>query len=312
MTLKEQNRLYRAAKKIAVPYRHQPGIIDIDFGMKRVGGIPTDELAIRFKTTKKLEPGFMKSRDIFPATLGEFKTDVIEVQPELHGKFQDPRLPIRPLTGGIQIIGEEWISVDYFGTLGCIFPFRGMILGITNYHVLYGDLSPATVLNDFVGKKFIFQNQYDPARNMSIGKSFGAFNMELDYATIFLDPKVKKEPSINGIRGFTDPLSAKPASKLMLGVTRVVKSGIATGRTFGVVDGRSLLHPPMITIFEDKNDPQPEGDLSRPGDSGAVWVIDDQSNMITLVALNIGSMAPHTAYGSSFDTILKSINAILK
>lgn len=312
MTLTEQNRLYRIAQKLAAPYRFQPGVIDIDFGIKRSSGISTGELSIRFKISKKEELTFTKSRHFFPSSLGEFKTDVIEIHPQQHGQFEAPTHLLRPLRGGIQIIGEEWKSTNYYGTLGCIFPFKGKILGITNYHVLYGDLSPATVFRDFVGKRFIYQNKYSARQNLAIGKSFEAFNMELDYATIYLDPKVKKEPSINGLKGYTDPLRAIPASKLKIGVTRVVKSGITTHLTYGFVDGRSLLHPPIISIFEEKNNPQPGGSLSEPGDSGAVWVIDDESDMITLVALNIGNHGPHTAYGASFDTILKSINNILK
>lgn len=306
MTLKEQNRLYNAAKKIAMTYRNRPGIVDIDFGIKRVNNAQTEDLAIRFKINKKVSLDLLNPKDVFPKMINGYLTDVIEVDSEFHGTWVKPSELTRPSVGGNQIVEKTWVETDFHGTLGCLFPLEGKVLGITNYHTLYGDLDSDTVSTDFVGKAKVYQNCSDK-EVISIGLSHEAYDVDLDYATILLDKDLFSDAYTYEFKAFTSSITAMPISEIKLGETKVRKSGIGKTITYGIADGRSLLNPSVITIYEDINRPSVKGHISRLGDSGSVWIVDEPSDQIRVVALNSGSQEPHSAFGNSFDVIIKSI-----
>jgi len=306
MTLREQQRLYKRAQKLAMPFRDQPGVIDIDFGMKRVADRSTNELSIRFKLKEKIQMNFLKSHQVFPQKIGEFSTDVIQIDPQPQSPWVNPTNAVRPLRGGLQIFAERYLGTDHYGTLGCIFKVNGHFLAVTNYHVLYGSLSEQTVMKDLVGNERVFQNDGNPA-NKSIGFCFRAFDMLTDYATIEIDPSVARIPEINGFKGHTDPIVIAPVSNLKIGFTKVKKSGVTTGITFGLVDGRSLIYPGKFTIIPDPE--APAGPISDPGDSGSVWIINEVTGQARLAVLHSGRESPGTAYGHAFQVILNHINS---
>ncbi|WP_157263001.1 hypothetical protein [Pedobacter steynii] len=306
MTLREQQRLYKRAQKLAMPFRDQPGVIDIDLGMKRVADQSTNELSIRFKLREKVQLNFLKSHQVFPQKIGEFSTDVIQIDPQLESQWVEPTNAVRPLRGGLQIFGERYLGSEHRGTLGCIFNLNGHFLGLTNYHVLYGRLDEDEVRQRAVGKELVFQNDGNPP-DKAIGRCFRAFDMLTDYATVEIDPQVGRIPEINGFPGSTDPILIAPINKLKIGFTKVKKSGIITGITYGLVDGRSLVYPGKFTIIPDPN--APKAPLSKKGDSGAAWIINDASENVRLAILHTGSETPGTAYGHAFQVILNHINA---
>lgn len=307
MDLKEQNRQYRLAQQLVKPYANEPDLIDIDFGVKRTGNTRTGELAIRFKVREKKALKSMVPRDVFPKTIRQFKTDVLEVGQELHNSLDYQRSKARPIAGGLQIIGQNWLRSRKYATLGCVILVDGFVLGITNYHVLYGNLHPDTVMRNFVGKKVVYQNDHSPSQNNQIGVCFHAFDKLLDYATVLIYPEIDVDPFIVDCVGTTDPFRAVPTSRLEIGVTPMKKCGIATGVTYGVVDSRSLLRPPMVTIYEDKGSPAADGWLSLPGDSGSVWIVHQETDVIRMAVLNRGSQGIRTAFGCSMFEIKNSI-----
>ncbi|RQO65295.1 hypothetical protein DBR43_31105 [Pedobacter sp. KBW06] len=289
-----------------MPFRDQPGLIDIDFGVKRVADRSTGELSIRFKLREKIQMNLLESHRMLPKKIGEFSTDVLQIDPQPESPWVDPTNAVRPLRGGLQIFAERYLGSDHYGTLGCIFNVNGHFLALTNYHVLYGSLSEETVMRDLVGRERVFQNNGNPA-SKSIGLCFQAFDMLTDYATVEIDPRVDRIPEINGFRGHTDPILIAPVSRLKIGVTKVKKSGVTTGITFGLVDGRSLLYPGKFTIIPDPK--APEGPISNPGDSGSAWIINEVTEQARLAVLHSGRESPGTAYGHAFQVILNHIES---
>ena len=128
------------------------GVVGVGVGKKIVKGKKSQEMSIRVYVKKKLPKAKVARKDMIPAEIDGYKTDVIERKFVLH----DRRAPVadlkpqvdagtyNPLTGGISI--GPCRNVDGFvfvGTLGCVVEDRstGDRMMLSNFHVMALDNS---------------------------------------------------------------------------------------------------------------------------------------------------------------------------
>lgn len=301
MTLREEQKLYKEARKLARQFIGQAGVTDIEFGLKHKNGELTDQISLRFKVTEKKKEKKLKKSDVLPKKVGNFTTDVLLNQiTNQQTRNENPRSIVQPVIGGIQIQSSLYgNSSNYWGTMGCIYHIQNYLLGFTNYHVLYGKTPPSIVLNDYVGRLQISQNLNET--NNRIGIAFNLFNPNLDYATFVLQVPHDQSQSVNMIPGL---LESYVYPRIHMSV---FKSGAKTGMTYGIIDGRSCIDCSELSIHN------PTSAISDGGDSGSVWIFNDNTNIQKPVALHYGSgetnqWAKAKSFASIFASIRNKIN----
>ena len=286
-----------------------PNITSIGIGSKTIKGKRTDSLGIVYTVNEKVQSESLRkveSRPI-PGLLrirGEsMPTDVIQRRYHLnHLVNNDPFSSIRTST---QEILQPGISIGIrdgrggsTGTLGCFVRDEdtGQLCILSNWHVLKGTkgsnspniLQPG--ISDLAMKRQL------------IGQFLrGSVTINGDCAiSSVIDPS-KVNPSILGL-----DVVPKSFRRAVEG-ERVVKSGRTTGVTHGEVSifeqklkiklpdfsGTEKTH--WINVFEialgkEEPFPPPDGEISLPGDSGSVWMIEDANGKPTdtLVGLHMG------------------------
>ena len=216
---------------------------------------------------------------------------------------EDPNTVVRPLLGGIQIQSGIYVNSPYhWGTLGCVYQVGNRLLGFTNYHVLFGGVSPETVAAHYVGKLAVYQNLNEPGNR--IGTAAEYFSRELDYATFYLQVPLDGLQSLNSIGGL---LTTYGYPRIGM---QVMKSGAATGVTHGIIDGRSCINTSELSIHLDPAYPVPDGIIANTGDSGSCWIQYDQPGAPKLIALHYaGGENLQWAKAKAFTSIFASVTA---
>lgn len=291
MTLREEQKLYEEACMIAKDYAGFSGVSDIEFGIKHRLGRLTNEYSLRFKVKEKKSPDQISSEDMIPEKIGIFRTDVLNDKITLQkniidsdqkqARIADKNNLIRPLSGGLRIQSGIFRDTEnYWATVGFFYPYNDLILGFTNYHALYADLKPNLVRDEYTGRLPVFQNFNDSENR--IGVAFDLYDKSLDYATFILEKPLDLNQSIIGIEG-------QLASYIFPQINMpLIKSGAGTGITYGIIDGRSCLNRSEISIHLDTRYHNSYDAVSAGGDSGALWILNDGTNVLKPVALHYG------------------------
>jgi endonuclease G len=293
----------------------EDNVTAVDFGLPEHGGeLAEDELAIRVHVRQKLSLGTLEAAGISPVepTIGGFKTDVLEgsYRPHLWRSgartraVADPRLARSdPLRGGISISNERQHSA---GTLGAkvIDRSSGAEMILSNWHVLVGD---------WAGRPG--QRIYQPGRLDGGTAADTVATLTRDAMAESLDAAVA---TLTGARELVnDQLDLGPVGGVgqpRLGM-EVEKSGRTTSVTHGRVTGVSgvaqisysgvrRLIKQVITI-----DPLPGGEVSRPGDSGSLWIASQVSQGIGLHFA--GGDAPERALAIDLPRVLAALDVDL-
>ena len=178
----------------------------------------------------------------------------------------DPSSMVDELFGGVQIVNKLLLQP---GTLGAVFPSSGWT--ITAAHVLMG--------RNFGVKTGEIQQPgiSSESHRLSDVKDLIVKNTLLDYALFVTDLSIaiNSVQSINGIKG-TLNYYASPQTDM-----KVKKFGSTTKETKGVVvsgsdnRGRFLIESVGVAEF------------SKKGDSGSLVILDDDSEELTVVGMNI-------------------------
>lgn len=130
---------------VAARLRSRAHVVGVGVGFKEVGGVRTEQVAIRVYVDQKLPRDQLAGADLLPEEIEGVPVDVIEARFEVHGG-PDPTAEHRrrhnPMTGGISI-GN--VVLGGSGTLGgSVFDRRTrQDLILSNWHVLCGRLSCA-------------------------------------------------------------------------------------------------------------------------------------------------------------------------
>ena len=278
--------------KVRELWLNRPGVTGLDVGYRQENGHLTDELAIRVHVARKLpnsalEPGFSFSVHGESSLLGDFRIDVIEASyapaaSGAPGANIGRTNRVEPLVGGISV-GNARVSA---GTLGAIVWDResGAPCVLSNWHVLCGSnaCQPGETIyqpgpfdgggqDDRIAE--LLRWQLDKHGDAALAKLIG----DREFARDLLE---------------LNPLSGVEANP-RLGL-RVVKSGRTTAITQGIIDGVSLslvlnydngprvLFHDQLRIVPRAPWPATPYELTRAGDSGAIWVNESNNRAVGL------------------------------
>jgi hypothetical protein len=288
----------------------------VDFGLpEHDGEIAADERAVRVHVRRKLPVEVLEAAGvpIVKREILDFQTDVLEgtYRPQLwwqpsFGAWPqaDPRTSrADPLCGGVSISDSRHYAA---GTLGTRVVDRttGAEMILSNWHVLVADWAGRP------GQPILQPGRLDggTAVNTVAGLTRDAMASNLDAAVATLTGNRR---IVNDQLGL-GPITGVTAATHGL---RLVKSGRTSGITRGVVTGlsgvaqiayagipRTIRH--VITI-----DPVLGGEVSRPGDSGSIWLVDTGRQAVGLHFA--GGDAPERGLAIDITTVLNALDVEL-
>jgi endonuclease G len=277
--LKSLRRFIRAQ---GAEYLKDPNISSVGVGYKLTDGESTGEISVQFTVNEKVGPDKLESLDTvaIPETIVvdgvAVPTDVIERSygPAFRvvAEAAPPQAKVRvdPILPGVSV-GNVKVTA---GTIGCIVYDKndGTPLILSNWHVLHG---PAGALGDVVVQpgphddNRIGRNRLGQLRRSHLGVAG-------DCAVATIEDR-RFEAAILGLGVAPEQLGDPELDD------KVVKSGRTTGVTHGVVRRIDTIAKisydsagvHAIGCFEIGPDPAnlpADGEISKGGDSGAVWM----------------------------------------
>lgn len=298
-------------ERVEAEYLARPGVTGIDVGYKVVGGVQTDEVAIRVHVEKK--KASVPKAQLVPATIDGAVTDVLErtyelqvVREPLDFSAQADTTHYATLQGGISIGPSRAIGGFVFaGTLGAIVTdnVSGKKAAVTNFHVACVDSGWA------VGDRQVQPSRVDTGTVP--GDEFGAIlravlSSHVDGAVISIDAGKTTAGTIVDIGTVN---GTKPATLGMV----VRKRGRTTGLTHGSVDGLSLtvnvdygdglgVHT-LTNQVSIATDTAQNPLFSDHGDSGSV-IVDSTGAVVALLFAGSGT----NTVGNPIASVLSELN----
>ena len=265
----KQRQALNRAKRIAV---HVPDIQGVDFGvLYRNDRVRSKRHGIRFHIRKKLPLNELSAANLLPEKIDGIPCDVIEAAYEPHASPTEAADPIRP---GVSI-GN--VARQSTGTLGAVVrdTDSGRSCALSNWHVLSGSTQAAE--GDSISQPGPRHLGNRPPRPVAQLLRWTDLSHGIDAALAVLDPALALDRLPFG---FT--LAALGTAEPEVGM-RVIKSGVVTGVTHGLIDGIEGSFPMDYAAFGDTRrwmdgvrlivDPaSPAGEISLAGDSGSVWI----------------------------------------
>ena len=301
----ELKQAHDVKKEFEAELKNKANVTGVGVGYKIINGKRTNQVCVRVYVSKKLPKASLDPGDVVPATINDVPLDVIEARFEVH---QDPSVPadhrlhFNPLLGGISV-GN--FALGGSGTLGMsVFDnvlAEDMIL--SNWHVLCGSfmctpgesiIQPGQGGGDTGGAGDVVATLYR-----------FALTDEVDCAIARLtgDRFLLKE--IFGRGTVTEVTSPQ------LGM-RVRKSGRTTGLTSGVITDESANitiggYPNGDRDFRNQVIIENGSQVSRPGDSGSIW-LDDANRAVGLNFAGSGD----SGVANPMPAVLAALNINLK
>lgn len=280
VSLAEQDDLLKIVKKHEKKLENYDGVSGVSLGyVVENGKMNFDKIGILVFVPRKFKPELLDPSQIIPKELDGLKVDVIQTNPVPHATNDR----FNPLVGGIYISNSR---LSGGGTLSMIFKevSSGKAVGMSNWHVL----------KDRRGKAgdAVVQPAWLPANATNTVGNLSKWDEILDcaYFTCNTSRSVSSPDSMYQITGKVTQ-SAAP----VLG-TAVMKSGARTGVTHGVISSISS-DQIDITLSPNPNKPDPNNEISLPGDSGSLWITDEATpQAVALHWGGDGENTPQTEY----------------
>lgn len=298
-------------QSVEAEYLRRPGVTGIDVGYKEVGGVQTEQVAIRVHVRKKRDR--VPEAQAVPAEIDGVVTDVVERTYELQVVREQADVAVQAdtthystLEGGISMGPSRVIGGSIFaGTLGaiCVDKASGKKAVLTNFHVACVDSTWA------VGDRMVQPSRIDTG--VVPGDEFGAIlratlSDHVDGAVVSIDAGRTTSASI------VDIGTVRGTKAATLGMA-VRKRGRTTGLTYGSVDGlsltvavdygdglgtRTLTDQVSITADTTRN-----AMFSDHGDSGSV-IVDDAGFVVALLFAGAGA----NTVGNPIANVLSELN----
>jgi hypothetical protein len=298
-------------ERVEAEYLARPGVTGIDVGYKVVGGVQTDEVAIRVHVEKK-KASVPKAQQV-PASIDGAVTDVLERTYELQVTRKPLEFSVQAdtthyatLQGGISMGPSRAVGGFIFaGTLGAVVTdnVSGQKAAVTNFHVACVDSGW------HVGDRQVQPSRIDTGTVP--GDEFGAIlravlSSAVDGAVISIDASKTTAGTIVDIGTVN---GTKPAT---LGMA-VRKRGRTTGLTHGSVDGLSLsvnidygdglgVHT-LTNQVSIATDTTQNPLFSDHGDSGSV-IVDSTGAVVALLFAGSGT----NTIGNPIASVLSELN----
>jgi hypothetical protein len=262
------------------------GVHYADIGYKYVDGIRTEQLCLRLHVHRKHTRKFLK-REAVPQRVDSIRTDIIVSNPKLH-----PRFGVRhnELSGGIEILNSYLFDS---GTLGAIlYDANGNMVGLSNYHVLYGSKGQ--------DGDTVIQPKEDPTQPADIIGNLVTGSQQYDCAIFSINAnRTSEEAQIfafqHKITGSRDPVQG----------IAIKKSGVASDVTYGIVDGVSA--DGSFCIAANPVRANPGNILATFGDSGSIWVVDDDQGNVAVGLHFAGEQDGSKAYAYNIKLVTKTL-----
>ncbi|TLD42298.1 MAG: hypothetical protein JETT_1413 [Candidatus Jettenia ecosi] len=249
------------------------GVHYVDVGYKFKDGNPIDDiLSIRAHVLEKKKLDELDPSQVIPPRIEEILTDVIQSNPEIPFLSKEAANNLKetatnwlvsnklfdPLRGGIAVWNPRYA---FPGTLGMIvFDARtSEPLGLSNHHVFVREQGKQ---GDPIKQGNINMDPPEPDAVTVVGTLIRS-DEGLDCAVCTFNNTRKISKEI--LRYSQKPTGVR---RPLLGM-HVTKSGIASGVTYGTIDGVGLRG---FTVIPDPARPSPNGEISMGGDSGSVWL----------------------------------------
>jgi hypothetical protein len=306
----ENEEAVRRAKLVKERHTNQlkgyPNVVGVGVGHEVVAGQRTDHICVRVYVRRKLPKSALPPEAVLPDDIDGVPVDVIEDEFSIHQAppvtLEDHRRPHTFLVGGISI-GNLLLGGS--GTLGVsVFDNRtGQEMLLSNWHVLCGTdhcQAGEQIIQPGTGGGDIGTPSDVVAR-----LSRSVLSAEVDTAIA--------QPSGQRLL-FKEVLEIGPvdASGLATLGLRVRKSGRTSGLTVGTVADISADvdvqgYPNGTQTFHNQVVIEGAGEISVPGDSGSVWVDDDNK----VVGLNFAGSTKR-AIANHIDAVLRALDVNLR
>jgi hypothetical protein len=268
----------------------------VDFGVLYRNGQPRSKRhGIRFHVRKKLPLNELSRYSRLPKAMSNVPCDVIEASYEPHLSPTEVANPVRP---GVSV-GN--VARQSTGTLGAYVRDigSGRICMLSNWHVLSG--STQAVQGESISQPGPRHLGTHPARPVAQLLRWSDLSHGIDAAVAALDPAIALDQLPLGLTS-RPTAAANPEVGMHL-----VKSGVVTGVTHGIVDGIEGSYPMDYATFGDTQrwmdgfrviiDPDAaEDEISLAGDSGAVWINAATNQAVGLHFAGEDSVGPLAEY----------------
>ena len=255
-----------------------PNVTGVGVGYKEIKGRRTRSVAIRVYVRKKLPLSALARDERLPKSIRGVPVDVIQAEFRAHQDPSNPadhRLRFDPLQGGISV-GSLLLGGS--GTLGCSVYGNDIQedLILSNWHVLCG--RPDCTAQDPIIQPGTGGGDLGTPSDVVATLLRWALTDEVDAAVARLTGDrflLKQQCGLGSITAAVPPT---------LGMT-VHKSGRTTGVTTGTITDVSadisVDYEDATRSFVNQLAIQNGDQVSRPGDSGSIWV-DDEGNAVGL------------------------------
>jgi len=302
ITPKEQNRLLTLMRRHKKRLTAYPNVRAVDIGFEFKRKRPSGRLAIRVHVSRKLPNSRLADAERLPDEIDGIPVDVIESNPVLDPDFRNSRQD--PVLGGINIGNSK---VGQSGTLAIVFETETMRpLALSCWHVLVADLS--------VGMDPILQPALTPAPGTVLPDNFFLgrllrWDKDLDVAVCSIGEQPLGDHVARGRNislAITELSALAAGSRSPVAGLKVIKSGLGTGVTRGIIDGTDGV---QFSVVVDSEFP-PQGRLAGHGDSGALW-LDRQTFSAVGVHFQSDPDAPpgqDRAFGNSMQKVGEKLN----
>ena len=277
MNLKDQSAIIKKVKVYLQSNKELlNNILDVEIGYGREKNSVTGEICIRFIVKKKLKVTEIEKLSgkvsKIPSEIAGIKTDVIELQGTK--RQNEHRKRFDKLQGGIEIQNSD--LANNAGTLSCIVKdVDGNKFGISCHHVIFGEFE-----NGIGGA--IIQPGIENSRNIiGVANKFNSIvDRERDIVAFPLSARSDLDSS--HIFKFSSSLAF---AKSPVVDDLVKKSGISTSVTFGIIEAVSINN--WRIVVRQNNEKMAENSLlTDNGDSGSLWVLDNNSTRLQGVAIH--------------------------
>ncbi len=259
------------------------GIRGIDYGFVYEGGKRTQKQGLRFHVARKKPLSEIAAHQVVPKKLAGFPCDVLQAEYDPHNGL-NPRDRIDPIQPGISIGNLQRRTT---GTLGAIVrdKLSNQPCILSNWHILVASTTPQA--GSAIGQPG--PDHFGMATPPTVAQltRWSDLAHGIDAAIAKIDEGVNYLPQFFGLNlvpaGIKEPI---------LGM-RLYKYGAVSELTYAIVDGVGGAYVMDYTRFGDKVrwmdglrlivDPDhKEDEISLDGDSGSVWVSQDDHHAVAL------------------------------
>ena len=299
IALQEQDRLLELMHRHDKRLKAYANVRAVDIGFEFTAGRRSGRLAIRAHVRRKLPDSALTDAERLPDEIDGIPVDVIQSNPVPDLDFRNSRQD--PVVGGINIGNNK---VGLAGTLSLVFDIDTLRpLALSCWHVLVADLS---VEKDPIVQPIVTTppGGSPPPDNFLLGHLFG-FDKDLDAAISSISDRFTAGDVEPGARRISPAIAELPSPAIgsrspVVGM-QLIKSGVGTGVTHGLLDGTDGV---QFSIVVDSAFP-PQGRIADHGDSGALWLNLQDFAAVGVHFASDPDAAPgqDRAFGNSIDKI---------